>query len=85
MTVCHDVVGELMSGFEFLWTSNTNYNLVILPERDRPVERNLQIIFALQTEVEPRLSAHPGVFDGKKNFYTTVDLEFEAGTHEVGV
>jgi hypothetical protein len=27
----------------------------------------------------------PGVFDGKKNFYTTFDLEFENGAQEVGV
>ncbi|KAN0132399.1 Piwi domain containing protein [Lactarius tabidus] len=55
---------------------------VILPEKDRPVERNHQIIHALQTEVEPRLSTQPGVFDGKKNLYTTVDLEFESGAQE---
>ena len=66
-------------------TTNTNYDPVILPERDRPVERNHEIIYALQTEVEPRLSTQPGVFDGKKNFYTTLDLEFESGAQEVGV
>ena len=66
-------------------TTNTNYVPVILPEKNRPVERNHEIIHALQTEVEPRLSAQPGVYDGRKNLYTTFDLEFESGAQEVSV
>jgi hypothetical protein len=44
--------------------------------------RNYQTIMALQTEVEGRLSARPGVYDGRKNFFTSFDLEFETGSHE---
>jgi eukaryotic translation initiation factor 2C len=59
-----------------------HYDVAILPEKDRPVERNHQIIHALQTQVEVRLSTRPGAFDGKKNLYTTFDLEFESGAQE---
>ncbi|KAF8268486.1 hypothetical protein EI94DRAFT_1151486 [Lactarius quietus] len=55
---------------------------VILPDKDRPVEWNHQIIRALQTQVEPLLSTQPGVYDGKKNLYTTCDLQFENGAQE---
>ncbi|KAH9022386.1 hypothetical protein EDB83DRAFT_2555670 [Lactarius deliciosus] len=55
---------------------------VILPEKDRPIEWNHQIIHALQTQVEGRLSTRPGVFDGRKNLYTTFDLEFSSGAQE---
>ena len=61
------------------------YDPVILPEEKRPDERNHQIIHALQTEVEGRLSTRPGLFDGKKILYTTVDLEFASGAQEARV
>ena len=45
--------------------------------------RNVEIIKALQTqEVEERLFARPGVYDGRKNLFTSFDLEFESGFHE---
>jgi hypothetical protein len=49
------------------------------------VALNFQIITALQTEVEGRLFARPGVYDGRKNLFTSFDLEFEAGAHEASV
>ncbi|KAH8977653.1 hypothetical protein EDB86DRAFT_1075115 [Lactarius hatsudake] len=55
---------------------------VILPEKDRPIEWNHQIIHALQTQVVGRLSTRPGVFDGRKNLYTMFDLEFASGAQE---
>jgi hypothetical protein len=59
--------------------------IVILPEEDRPMARNYQIIKALQTQVEGRLSARPGVYDGRKNLFTSFDLEFESGAREVSL
>ncbi|KAF8268490.1 argonaute-like protein [Lactarius quietus] len=56
--------------------------IIILPDKDRPVEWNHQIIRALQTQVEPLLSTQPGAYDGKKNLYTTCDLQFENGAQE---
>lgn len=45
--------------------------------------RNIEIIKALQTqEVEERLFERPGVYDGRKNLYTSFDLGFESGSHE---
>ncbi|KAI0248860.1 Piwi domain-containing protein [Lactifluus subvellereus] len=44
--------------------------------------RNYQIIDALQTQVEGRLSAQPGAYDGRKNLFTSFDLEFESGARE---
>ena len=45
--------------------------------------RNSEIIRALQTqEVEERLFARPGVYDGRKNLFTSFDLDFESGFHE---
>ena len=47
--------------------------------------RNYQIIHAFQTQVEGRLSTQPGVYDGRKNFFTSFDLEFESGAREVHI
>jgi hypothetical protein len=44
--------------------------------------RNHQIIRTLQTEVEARLTARPGVYDGRKNLFTSFKLEFESDAHE---
>ncbi|KAI9467356.1 hypothetical protein BJY52DRAFT_1349881 [Lactarius psammicola] len=55
---------------------------IILPEQERPIERNYQIIRALQTQVESRFSTRPGVFDGRRNLYTSFDLEFASGAQE---
>ncbi|KAH9023196.1 argonaute-like protein [Lactarius hengduanensis] len=79
------VAVELAQGmiYHYDGTSNLSSSLeVILPEKDRPIEWNHQIIHALQTQVEGRLSTRPGVFDGRKNLYTTFDLEFASGAQE---
>jgi hypothetical protein len=58
--------------------------IVILPDDERrSIERNYQIIRALQVQVEGPISA--GVYDGRKNFFTSSDLEFEEGAREVGL
>ena len=59
--------------------------IVILPDDDgkRSIERNFQIVTALQLQVEARLTVQPGVYDGRKNFFTSFDLEFESGSCEV--
>ncbi|KAN0109848.1 argonaute-like protein [Russula decolorans] len=44
--------------------------------------RNYAIIRTLQTEVEGRLAARPGVYDGRKNLFTAFNLEFESDSHE---
>ncbi|KAH9980470.1 Piwi domain-containing protein [Russula compacta] len=44
--------------------------------------RLLTIIKALQTDVEERLSVQPSVYDGRNNFFTSFDLEFESGPRE---
>jgi hypothetical protein len=54
-------------------------------EESKSVFRNYQIITALQTQVEDRLSVRPGVYDGRKNLFTSFDLEFESGAHEVSL
>jgi hypothetical protein len=56
--------------------------IVILPgDHRRSTERNFQIIRALQIQVQGPLSA--GVYDGRQNFFTPLDLEFETGAQEV--
>ena len=56
--------------------------IVILPNDERrSIERNFQIITALQTQVQGSLSA--GVYDGRKNFFNPIDLRFESGSQEV--
>ena len=45
--------------------------------------RNHQIIRNLQTTVESRLTARPGVYDGRKNLFTSFKLGSESETHEV--
>jgi hypothetical protein len=58
--------------------------IVILPDDERrSIERSFQIITALQLQVEARLTARPGVYDGRKNFFTSFNLEFETGSREV--
>jgi hypothetical protein len=58
--------------------------IVILPDDDRrSIDRNYQIIRALQTQVQGPITA--GVYDGRKNFFTSSDLEFEEGAREVGL
>ena len=47
-----------------------------------PMARNHEIIRTLQTKVEGRLTAHPGVYDGRKNLFTSFKLEFETDAHE---
>jgi hypothetical protein len=54
-------------------------------EESNSVWRNYQIITALQTEVEGRLSSRPGVYDGRKNLFTSFDLEFETGAQEASL
>jgi hypothetical protein len=44
--------------------------------------RNHQIIRTLQTKVEGRLTARPGVYDGRKNLFTSFKLESESEAHE---
>ncbi|KAI0267569.1 Piwi domain-containing protein [Russula aff. rugulosa BPL654] len=51
-------------------------------EESRSMARNHQIIRTLQTEVEARLTARPGVYDGRKNLFTSFKLEFESDAHE---
>lgn len=56
----------------------------ILPDDGKgSIERNFQIIIALQTQVGAPLSA--GVYDGRKNFFSPIDLEFESDMREVGL
>jgi hypothetical protein len=56
--------------------------IVILPDdHRRSRDRNFQIIRALQTQVQGLLSA--GVYDGRQNFFTPLDLKFETGAQEV--
>jgi len=58
------------------------FTTVILPDDERrSIERNFQIITALQTQVQGPLSA--GVYDGRKNFFSPIDLGFESGSQEV--
>jgi hypothetical protein len=58
--------------------------LIVIRRRDRNEEsqvvaRNFQVINTLQTEeVEGRLAARPGVYDGRKNLYTSFKLESES-------
>jgi hypothetical protein len=54
-------------------------------EESKSVARNYQIITALQTQVEDRLTVRPGVYDGRKNMFTSFDLEFESGSHEASL
>jgi hypothetical protein len=54
-------------------------------EESKSVARNYQIITALQTHVEDRLTVRPGVYDGRKNLFTSFDLEFESGSHEASL
>jgi hypothetical protein len=49
------------------------------------VARNYQIMTVLQTQVEGRLAVRPGVYDGRKNMFTSFDLEFESGSQEVSL
>ena len=57
-------------------------HVVILPENEtRSIERNFQIVTALQAQFQGSLSA--GVYDGRKNFFSPVVLEFETGAQEV--
>jgi hypothetical protein len=51
-------------------------------EESQSIALNYEIIRTLQTEVEPRLTAHPGVYDGRKNLFTSFKLEFESDFHE---
>lgn len=56
---------------------------VILPDDGKgSIERDFKIIIALQTQVGAPLSA--GVYDGRKNFFSPIDLEFETDVREVG-
>ncbi|KAH9992241.1 argonaute-like protein [Russula compacta] len=57
-----------------------HYDVAILPsDENRSIAQNHQIIDALQTQVEGRLSVQPGVYDGRKNLFTSFDLELESG------
>jgi hypothetical protein len=57
-------------------------HIVILPEDEaRSIDRSFQILTALKAQVQGPLSA--GVYDGRKNFFSPVDLEFESGAQEV--
>ncbi|KAI0289730.1 argonaute-like protein [Russula brevipes] len=48
----------------------------------RSIAQNFKVIHALQTQVEGRLSVQPGVYDGRKNLFTSFDLGFESGARE---
>jgi hypothetical protein len=52
------------------------------PEESQSISRNYAIIRTLQTEVEGRLAARPGVYDGRKTLLTTFNLGFESDVHE---
>lgn len=47
------------------------------------IEKSYHIIHALQAQVQGPISA--GVYDGRKNFFTSSDLEFEEGGRTVGL
>jgi hypothetical protein len=54
-------------------------------EESQSVALNYQVVNNLQTEeVEGRLAARPGAYDGRKNLFTSFQLEFEslADAHE---
>jgi hypothetical protein len=52
------------------------------PEESQSIARNYAIIRTLQTEVEGRLAARPGVYDGRKSLFTSFNLESESDGHE---
>lgn len=51
-------------------------------EESQSIARNYEIMRTLQTEVEGRLAARPGAYDGRKILFTSFNLEFESGAHE---
>jgi hypothetical protein len=58
--------------------------IVILPDDGRrSIEQNFRIIRALQGQVEGPVSS--GVYDGRKNFFTSSDPEFESDAQEVSL
>jgi len=66
-------------------TTDRCFFIVILPDdARRSIAQNHQIIHVLQTQIEGRLAARPGAYDGRKNLLTSFDLELESGVCEVG-
>jgi hypothetical protein len=47
--------------------------------------RNFEIINHLQTQVAPDVFASPGVYDGRKNLFTAVELPLEEGANEASL
>lgn len=87
--VCHDSVGKYMQLFDLAeHRSTADGSFIVIRRRGRAedshvIPRNYEIIKTLQTEeIEGRLAARPGVYDGKKNLFTSFDLEFESDAHE---
>jgi len=64
-------------------TTDRFFHIVILPDMILPIARNHEIINVLQTQIEGRLAARPGAYDGRKNLFTSFDLELESGVCEV--
>ena len=81
----HNTVGQYLSFFDFVEGRTqplSVVHVVILPENEtRSIERNFQIVTALQAQFQGSLSA--GVYDGRKNFFSPVVLEIETGAQEV--
>ncbi|KAH9992239.1 Piwi domain-containing protein [Russula compacta] len=83
--ISNHVEVKLDQGFIYQYDGiRSVYDLVIILPNDenRRIDKNFQIIRALQTDVEERLSAQPGVYDGRKNLFTSFDLGFESGAQE---
>ena len=54
-----------------------NTNIVISPSGDKlSLRHSFEIIRKLQHEVRPDIFSLRGVYDGRKNFFTTQKLEF---------
>ncbi|KAH9992243.1 argonaute-like protein [Russula compacta] len=53
-----------------------HYDAILPDDENRSIARNFQIIDALQKQVEGRLFVRPGVYDGRKNLFTSFDLGF---------
>ena len=51
-------------------------------EESLSISRNREIVQILQTQVEGRLTAHPGAYDGRKNLFTSFNLGSESDVHE---
>ncbi|KAF5344152.1 hypothetical protein D9758_008884 [Tetrapyrgos nigripes] len=60
-----------------------HYDIISPDEKVLPIRVNMDIIRALQHEVDPVTFTPPGVYDGRKNFFTARKLPFgEEGSKE---